>query len=399
MTNICRKAICFGAALALCFLADRRTALADGAFDFEVKDFLSTQWIKDLKPTRETATNIEFEAFEFEVDPEDEATDEVKQPPKKIDIFDFETLSYPLLLYLPPNFRRHYFYFLCFCVGLGFYAYFGYRRNVNRLKRTLAALKPLLREHFAYIADEPACYERLKLHRFRTFASGRTSCDTLTITFDYVKRQCLWHEWLLRFIFGMQDVMTIDMTLPQMDPVTFAITQKKTNKAFVKSNEDLADTTYAYEPAELPRSHRAYINGMEKCLTNYAHYVIARCQDFFPQLIEFLALDAVPTPDGYVERRRLHLKVRVGNDDALARQVLAAAIHLADYTKNYSVHEKTREALTRSRHDLVSLIYREEIRRRQEEAREENLKLSPGKLKKLEKKALSRPAPRVKMIR
>lgn len=34
----------------------------------------ATQWIQDLKPGRESATDIKFEAFEIDGDPEDEAT-------------------------------------------------------------------------------------------------------------------------------------------------------------------------------------------------------------------------------------------------------------------------------------------------------------------------------------
>ncbi|CDR96756.1 membrane protein, putative [Babesia bigemina] len=396
MVRINRKVLCAAAAVAIGLLHSVESQPQSAN-----ESDLSGNPSANDNPANVAAPRIEFEPFEDEVDPELEATDEVKVPPKKQELFDMDLMMSPLLSQMPKSFRRHYCYFLFYCVGMLVYGWIGYETNKQRVKRVIAALKPVLQENFAFIADEPHCYEALRWHKFQAYASGRTSCDRLFIDFDLVKRQCMWHRWVFRHMFRMEDTMTIEMMLPKMDCIVFAITHKMTNKLFIKKNQEVANTTYVLDSSELPPTHRAYINGTEKCFAKYASYVIAACQEFMPHLIHFYAADAVPEAEGYRQWRQIVLKVRVGDDDQLAAKVLAAAIHIADYTKNYTVMDKTREAMTKARQDMIAVLFKAEIKRQKEEAKEakEESKLTPEKIKKLEKKALARPTPRVKVIR
>lgn len=77
-------------------------------------------------------------------------------------------------------------------------------------------LQPILDEHFAYLADQPTFLEVCSWNKFRMFASGRTSCNTLSIRFNMVKRQCPWHEWILSHLFKSEDVVTMELWLPKM---------------------------------------------------------------------------------------------------------------------------------------------------------------------------------------
>ncbi|GBE58799.1 hypothetical protein BOVATA_002920 [Babesia ovata] len=401
MVRINRKVLCAAAAVAIGLLHSVECQ-QQSTNESEVSANPTATPVANDQPARDAAPRIEFEPFEFDVDPELEATDEVKQPPNKQDVFDMDLVMSPLLSQMPKSFRRHYFYFLCFCVAMLIYAFIGYQTNKQRVKRALVTLKPVLQENFAHIADEPHCYEALKWHKFQIYASGRTSCDRMFIRFNLIKRQCMWHRWILRSLFQVVDTMTIEMTLPKMDCIVFAITHKMTNKTFIKNNQEVANTTYVLETNDLPPTHRAYINGNEKCFAKYAAYVIAVLQEFMPYLISFYAADAVPEPEGYRQWRKISLNVRVGNDDQLAAKILAAAIHIADYTKNYTVMDKTREVVSKARQDMIAVLFKEEIKRQKEEAKEakeENTKVTPEKIKKLEKKALARPATRVKVIR
>ncbi|KAK1932751.1 putative membrane protein [Babesia divergens] len=375
---------------------------AVSGIDFDFRDMISTQWIQDLKPGRESATDIKFEAFEIDGDPEDDATDEFKASPETPEVPDLtklDLLSHPLLHNLPPGFRRHLAFFILFLFTLMIYALLGYYRNYSVVRRSAMVLQPILDEHFAYLADQPTFLEVCSWNKFRIFASGRTSCNTLSIRFNMVKRQCPWHEWILSRLFKSEDVVTMELWLPKMSNIVFAITQKMTNKEFVETHEEIAHTTHVYNNPNLPNTHRAYINSKEKCVTNYASYVIAKCQDSFPQLTALYIADAVPEMSGYRKYNRMFIELKFQKDAQLLAQMLKTAIHLADFTKNYSLQEKTCEIIAKNRQELVTIIYKEDAKRAQEEAKAETAKNAPVNVKKQDKKATGRPTQRIKIIR
>ncbi|ORM40196.1 uncharacterized protein BXIN_1313 [Babesia sp. Xinjiang] len=391
MLYITRKIFCVGALLAL-RLFDRQGLHVQASSDFNIVDVLSLNWLEEFTASREKSTDIEFEAFDAE--PKKETTDAEKSKRQTVVLFGGDISAF-----LPPGFRRQYCYFLIFCICIFIYAFLGKSRNDGIMQHILELQKPLLEEAFAYVADQPKCFERLRWHKYRTYASGRTSCVSLTMNFDLVKRQCVWHELLLTPLLSLEDVMTVEVTMPKMEPIALAITRKLTNKSFIKDNMEIANTMYVYNTADIPSTHRAYINSTEKCATKYAEYIIAACQDFMPQLIALYIVDEIPDVNGYVPENKMTFKVSINNDPKLAATVLETIIQLVDYTKNYSVLPKTKELILKTRKAMVATIYKDEIKKQQEEAREEAREEDPAareeRLKKLEKKSMSRPKRRV----
>ncbi|GFE53378.1 hypothetical protein protein [Babesia ovis] len=393
MMRISRKIYCAGAALALClFQVDN--IHVEAMREFQLKDFFNLSWLDDMKPSREKAKDIEFEAFDQE---KKETTDEEEDD---VDIgINVGVFGGDMTKHFPPDFRRHYCYFILFCLAMVQYAIIGKRRNEVKVEKSLEKQLPLLKEHFAHIADGPRHYERIKMHKYRIYASGRTSCDSLTISFNLIKRQCPWHEFFFTPLFASQDVMIIDVAMPKMDPIAFAISDKLTNKQFIKRNDEVANTMHVYDSGDLPRTHRAYINSTEKCAIKYATHAIALCQEFMPQLIAFYVVDEVPDVHGYQPVNKIQFIVKLNKDTDLPLKVLEAAIKLADYTKNFNMADKTKEAIQKSRKAMLQAIYKDELKKHQEGPKTDNTTLSAEKLKKLEKKQMTRPARRVKVIR
>eukprot|EP00371_Babesia_bovis_P003243 XP_001611890.1 membrane protein [Babesia bovis T2Bo] len=385
------KICCSAAVVTLC-LTQLQTFHAQSIQDFQIKDLLSGRWLEELKPTRENAENIAFEAFDagYEAKKDDKQTN----PMANVGIFGGDMSKI-----FPPHFRRHYCYFLFLCAALIQYAIIGYVRIKRKVQHILEKQVPILADNFAHIADGPYFYERQKIHKYCTYASGRTSCESLLISFTFVKRQCPWHEFLITPLFFMNDIMTIDAILPNMDPIAFAITNKLTNKAFIKANEEVANTMYVHETTDLPTTHRSYINSTEKCVTKYASYAIAMCQEFMPQLIALYVVDALPDVQGYRQVNRVSIAIRLNKDVDLPAKVLKAMISLVDYTKNFALTDKTKESINKSRKSMITVIFKNQMKKQQEEARAENTVVTPEKIKKIEKKQAAKPTRRVKMIK
>lgn len=396
-----RRLIIAIASLALCQIV-AVNADAEEPMNLQLTDLLSPQWLEDMKPGRESAKDIEFEAFAVEGEPEDAAADEAKpsgESQEKAAPVQWDMFSNSNFKDMPKGFRRHFAYYLVFVAVLMLYAALGFYRNHLIAKKSALELFKVLDEYFAFVDESPSYFERISFNRFRVFATGRTSCNCIDIEFRLTKRQCPFHEWILSRFTRMEDVVTMDLWLPEMDCVIFAMTEKLTNRSFVDKNEELTKTMHVHETAEIPSSLRAYINSKEKCVTTYASHCIALLKDFFPHLKSLYIVDSVPEVSGYRKYNRIKLELKFNRDLELLLQILKAVILLADFTKNYNVKDKTRETIEKNREEMVAIIFKQERKEAIEEARTEASKNSPVNMRKLEKKMMARPTPRVKIIR
>ncbi|XP_953314.1 uncharacterized protein TA10570 [Theileria annulata] len=261
-------------------------------------------------------------------------------------------LSEPLSKEFPRNFRRNYACFLVLVAFLVAYGFYGYDRNKKWATKLCEEAMPVLEENFAYIEQDPKPPEEKGWNDFEMYASGRTSCKGLLITFQFVKRQCFWHEHFIRLLYSSKDMVAFDVQFEYLDQLLFAVCRKVNNKSFVTQYPHLLLFSYLYEGKDLPDCFRAYVNSTDKSVVQFASHVLHLVQPFINNLEYFYLSDVVSSESELVKRPVLSCCFRLRKKSEDFQNLVKTMINLVDYCKNFSMPQKLREAVTKERSEF-----------------------------------------------
>eukprot|EP00375_Theileria_parva_P001631 XP_764304.1 hypothetical protein [Theileria parva strain Muguga] len=297
----------------------------------------------------------------------------------------FSKISEPLSKEFPRNFRRNYAYFLVLVALLGLYAYYGYDRNKKWAEQLCNTALPVLEENFEYIERDQTALIEKGWHEFEMYASGRTSCNWLLINFQFVKRQCFWHENVIRFFHTAKDTVTFDVRFESLDQLLFAVCRKVKNKLFISQYPHLLLFSHLYESKDLPDCFRGYVSSNDKAMVQFANHVLHLFEPFYNYLEYFYLSDVVPGDAQLVKSPTLSCCFTLCKKSGYFQNLIKAVVNLVDYSKNFSLPSKLREAVIKERSES-EFAYNKMARAYRTESSGEESEISVEKAKKLEEK-------------
>lgn len=301
----------------------------------------------------------------------------------------YDKLANPLLQNLPPDFKKHYAYFLIFYIVLILYSYLGSFRNKRIAKKFLEVVEPVLDDNFAYLERKKSALIPKSWHSFEIYASGRTSCKSVIISLELVKRECFWQENIIRLVFPSRDRVAVEVTFDSLDSISFAICHRRSNKEFISYNQELLRYSTTYDCKDVPDCFRMYINSPDKSVTQYANHVLSQIRVLLPILDSFYISDSASMDGESNSRPELVAVFYLTNNTGDYSKIIRFVMDIIDYSKNYSLPVKVREAIVKERTN-IKVASEKNAKTSKEEENDTHQHVTPEKLKKLEEKLLKK---------
>lgn len=303
-----------------------------------------------------------------------------------------DKLADPLSRDFPPTFRRNYAYFMLLFAFLVAYGIVGYHRNKRLAKRWSSAAVPVLEDSFAYVERDPDVLDVKGWSQFEMYASGRTSCRGMLIHLDLVKRQCFWHENVLRFFNPEKDSVTFDVFFETLDHFIFGVCRKVRNKAFVNQYPHLLMFTSLYDGKELPKEFRAYLDCTDRSVAQLAAHLLHLLHPFLSYLDSLYMSDVLSSDYLLVTKPHLTCTFNLTKDFKEFDKLTRAVVNVVDHAKNFSLSSRAREAVSKERSEL-ELAYNKQNKNYKDEESEEDQPITSEKAKKHEEKMARKSKP------
>ncbi|KAK2196474.1 bifunctional PAT complex subunit CCDC47/SAP30-binding protein [Babesia duncani] len=353
------------------------TILGHGSI-FELPNLFSDDWLNELKTSRESSLDIDFEYDDTPMTFINPVTLPKFPFKKKHESYKPSNEYVPTSVFdvLPPKFRRHFAYFLLIAIPTFAYAFLGYLKNHFQAKKLSQVLVPFLKENFAQVGENNKELIIKRWHAFEIYSTGRTSCRYFLVRIEFVPRQCIWHAYLLSHFFTLNDYISFEVPFFALDCIVFAICLRQFNKQFIKDNLEIAHSAITYEPKEISQKYRAYINSTEKDALRFANFFFARCQKVMDYLYSFYISDLMDH-DGHRVRPCMVAKFTLPPNNEEIKEIVTIVLELVDYAKNFQLENTTRERITKTRHKAFLKMTSGENR---DESKED---LSPKQVEKL----------------